>query len=151
MSTSTRSSKPSRAAKRTRRQVNPDAPFDENLLEKARQIASGYQFVIRPSGTLGYVGRTLELPLVLADGRNPEDCLKATMFAVETAVATMLESGQPPPVTASRRVEQINIRLTSEEKLLLEGESQRKGFRGLSDFVRAAALAEASGIASRDK
>lgn len=138
-------------AKKTHRQTNPDAPFDEAVLEKARQIASGYQFVIRPSGTLGYVGRTLELPLVLADGGNPEECLKATMFAVETAVATMLENGQTPPVTTSRRVEQINIRLTSEEKLLLEEECRRKGFRGLSDFVRTAALAEASGTVSRQK
>jgi predicted RNase H-like HicB family nuclease len=116
-------------------------------LEKARQIASGYRFILRPSDNLGYVGRTLELPLVLADGRTPEECLRATMFAVQTAIATMLESGQTPPASASRRTEQINIRLTSEEKVLLEEECQRKGFRGLSDFVRATALAEASGAA----
>jgi uncharacterized protein (DUF1778 family) len=60
----------------------------------------------------------------------------------------MLERGQAPPAAAGRRTEQVNIRLTPEEKLTLEEESERKGFRGLSDFVRAAALASASGASS---
>lgn len=57
----------------------------------------------------------------------------------------MLERGQMPPTSVSRRSEQINIRLTSEEKLLLEEESQRNGYKGLSDYVRAVALAGTAG------
>ncbi len=129
--------------------VNVDAPFDADVLKKARRIAAGYRYILRPSETLGYVGRTLELPLVVADGSTPNVCLRATQFAVETAVATMLERGDTPPESAGRRTEQINIRLTSEEKVILEEASQRKGFRGLSDFVRAVALAEVGGATPR--
>ena len=60
-----------------------------------------------------------------------------------TAVAYMLEVGEVPPAAASenKRTEQINIRLTVEEKLLLEERARSKGFRGISDFVRSASLA----------
>lgn len=122
-----------------------DTPFDPAILGRAKEIASGYRLIIRPSDSLGYVGRALELPLVFAHGGTPEECLKRALFAVETAVATMLERGETPPVTATRRTEQINVRLTSEEKLILEEESHRQGFRGLSDFVRATALVQAAG------
>jgi hypothetical protein len=36
------------------------------------------------------------------------------------------------------------VRLTSEEKAILESTARRKGFEGLSDFLRAAAM-EAGG------
>jgi len=58
------------------------------------------------------------------------------------AVAYLLEEGQRPPTPATdgRRTMQVNIRLTAEEKALLEVTAQRKGFSGLSDYVRAAAI-----------
>jgi uncharacterized protein (DUF1778 family) len=37
---------------------------------------------------------------------------------------------------------QANVRLTPEEKAILESRAKAKGFRGLSDYIRAAALAE---------
>ncbi len=129
-------------AKRSRRVAEFDAPFASEILEQARRIAGGYRIIIRPSETLGYVASILELPLVFTDGKTQEQCLKNAMFGAETMIATMLEAGQAPPSSSSRRTEQINLRLTSEEKLILEEESQRKGFKGLSDYVRAAALAE---------
>jgi uncharacterized protein (DUF1778 family) len=57
----------------------------------------------------------------------------------------MLEQGQspPPPASEEMRVEQVNVRLTAEEKLALETAAQSKGYKGLSDFVRAAALTAA--------
>jgi uncharacterized protein (DUF1778 family) len=59
-----------------------------------------------------------------------------------TAVATMLEDGDtpPPPASDAMRSEQVNVRLTAEERLALETAAQRHGFRGLSDFIRNAAL-----------
>lgn len=39
-----------------------------------------------------------------------------------------------------KRTQQVNVRLTPEEKVILEGTARRKGFEGLSDFIRAAAL-----------
>jgi uncharacterized protein (DUF1778 family) len=41
----------------------------------------------------------------------------------------------------------VNLRLSAEEKLRLETAAQRKGFRGLSDFIRAAALHDADSAA----
>lgn len=122
-----------------------DAPFNPQILDQARKIASGYRYIIRPHDTLGYMGRSLEFPLVFAHGSTHEECLNRTLFAVETTVATMLERGEFPPASSNRRTEQINIRLTSEEKLILEEESHRRGFEGLSDFVRATALGQAGG------
>ncbi len=34
----------------------------------------------------------------------------------------------------------MNVRLTADEKVLLEATARRKGYGGLSDFFRAAAL-----------
>jgi uncharacterized protein (DUF1778 family) len=57
-------------------------------------------------------------------------------------VAYLLEEGQRPPTSAREgtRTAQVNVRLTAEEKVLLEATAKRKGFSGLSDFVRAAAI-----------
>ena len=57
-------------------------------------------------------------------------------------VAVMLEAGDAPPLpmTDESRDQQVNIRLTAREKLRIEGAAQRSGFRGVSDFIRAAAL-----------
>ncbi|KAA0212955.1 MAG: ribbon-helix-helix protein, CopG family [Cyanobacteria bacterium CYA] len=54
----------------------------------------------------------------------------------------MLELGQQPPAPAreGKRDQQVNIRLTSEEKMRLEEASRREGFRSLSDFLRASGL-----------
>ena len=58
------------------------------------------------------------------------------------AVATMIESGQRPPQPASegRRTEQVNVRLTAEEKLLFANAAMNLGFKGISDFIRNTAL-----------
>ena len=55
----------------------------------------------------------------------------------------MLEEGQSPPPPASEgvRTEQVNIRFSAEEKLALETAARQHGFRSVSDYVRAAALA----------
>ena len=53
------------------------------------------------------------------------------------------DTGEAPPAPARQgvRTEQVNVRLTQEEKALLETSAKQKGFRGLSDFVRAGAMA----------
>jgi len=60
-------------------------------------------------------------------------------------VAYMLEIGEtpPPPASDQKRTEQVNVRLTTEEKLVLEEAAHSSGFRGISDFVRTASLAQA--------
>ena len=71
-----------------------------------------------------------------------KDTIEAVYRALEIAVATMLEAGQRPPVSSRgrRRKAQINVRLTPEEKMVLQEAAQQRGYQGISDFVRAAAL-----------
>lgn len=120
-------------------------PFDPALLQRAKQIAAKYGFLVQPHPDVGYLARGLEMPNVFADGRTAEICVREIREALTAAVATLLEIGQTPPspaVDQRERREQINIRLTAEEKLSLEEAARRKGFRGISDFVRTTTLGE---------
>jgi predicted RNase H-like HicB family nuclease len=118
-----------------------DRPFDPAILRRAREIAVRYQIIIQEEDDACY-GRGLEMPGVMNDGKTPAECLKATREALVVAVAYLLETGKapPPPASENRRSEQINIRLTAEERVVLEEAARRKGFRGISDFVRSASL-----------
>jgi len=118
-----------------------DRPFDQSILRRAREIVSGYQIILHFEDGL-YYGRGLELPTAMNHGKTPDECVRATRDILTTAVAYLLESGKTPPAPASenKRTEQINIRLTPEEKLTLEEAARSKGFRGGSDFVRSASL-----------
>ncbi len=114
-----------------------DRPFAKQILRRAAQVASRYQVIIKfEDGE--YYGRGLELPLAMGDGKSPDECVASTRRAMAVCVATMLEDGETPPRPASegRRTEQVNIRLTPEEKLLMEESARAKGFRGISDYVR---------------
>jgi predicted RNase H-like HicB family nuclease len=118
-----------------------DRPFDRAVLKQARAIADKYQIILQfEDGE--YYGRGLEMPYVMNDGKTPDACVRATRESLAVAVATLLEAGDVPPAPASegKRTEQVNVRLTPEEKLLLEEAARSKGFRGLGDFVRSTAL-----------
>lgn len=118
-----------------------DRPFPATVRRQARTIASRYQVILREQDG-GYFGRGLELPLAMGDGETPDECVARTRKAMIVCVATMLEDGEtpPPPAAQGRRTEQVNIRLTPEEKLRMEETARTRGFRGISDFVRALAV-----------
>jgi uncharacterized protein (DUF1778 family) len=56
----------------------------------------------------------------------------------------MLEMGRTPPTPSykRRRNSQINVRVSAEEKIILDEAAQQRGFQGISDFLRAVALRE---------
>jgi hypothetical protein len=110
---------------------------------RAQRVAASYQLILSPEPGVGYLGRTVEMPLAMADGPTIAACAARTLESTTVAVATLLESGGTPPVPAgeSRRDQQVNIRLTRDERLRLEASARRAGYRSLSDFMRAAALA----------
>ena len=112
------------------------------IAARASKLAESYQIVMAHEDGRWF-GHGLELPNVFGDGRTPAKCVAATREALTAAVATMLEAAQTPPVAARQglRSEQVNVRLTAEERALLETAAKQKGFRGLSDFIRAGALA----------
>ncbi len=120
-------------------------PFAGVVTRQATDIAGGYQVVLETADGHWY-GRGLELPHVFADGDTPDACVAATQQAMAVAVAYLLEQGQSPPAAArsARRTQQVNVRLTSEEKAIIEASARNKGFSGLSDYLRNAAL-EATG------
>ncbi|MCE9604519.1 MAG: type II toxin-antitoxin system HicB family antitoxin [Planctomycetia bacterium] len=113
----------------------------KSLRAEAKRYADSYQIILQFEDGEWY-GRGLELPQVFGDGKTPEACVENTREALEGAVAFLLEQGQRPPAAATtgQRTEQVNVRLTAEEKVLLEASAKRKGFSGLSEFVRAAAI-----------
>ena len=118
-----------------------DRPFDADVTAKAKAIAQEYQVIVACEDGHWY-GRGLEMPRVFGDGKTANQCIENTREALTAAVAYLLEEGQRPPTPATdgRRTMQVNVRLTAEEKALLEVTAQRKGFSGLSDYVRAAAI-----------
>jgi len=102
--------------------------------------------VIEEDQDEGYIGSTIELPLVMGGGKTIAACAKNVLEATTAVIATILEAGETPPAPArdGKRDQQVNIRLTAEEKLRLEEASRREGFRSLSDFLRASGLGRAS-------
>lgn len=119
-----------------------DRPFAPGVMTKAKKLADKYQIVLTQEDG-EWFGHALEMTTVFADGKTPAGCIRKIRQALASAVATMLEMGETPPAQARLgiRSEQINIRLTTEEKTVLETTAKQKGFRGLSDFVRAGAIA----------
>lgn len=117
-------------------------PFKNSILRKAKMIASDYRIILERNDRLGFIGSSVEMPTVFADAKTPEQCYKATQEALMVAVATMIECGQrpPQPASAKKRNEQVNVRLTSEEKILLSNAASSLGFKGISDFLRNVAL-----------
>ncbi len=101
-----------------------------------------FRLILESGEAVGYVGSAVELPNVFADGPTPGACAEATRNALTFAVATMLEAGQSPPspTSAGKRDGQVNIRLAAHEEHRLQEAARRFGFKGISNFVRIAAL-----------
>lgn len=119
-----------------------DRPFDPEILRKARQIAEKYHVVLRKEDGI-YFGRTIEFWYAMNDGKTPAEAIEKTIDITTSAVALMLEEGEIPPTPASedRRDEQVNVRISAFERAFLSEAARNKGYRGISDFMRAAALA----------
>jgi predicted RNase H-like HicB family nuclease len=111
----------------------------DKVLRAARKALATYTLVIEPDSQLSYIGWAKELSTVFAGGPTPEDCVATLKFSLESALSAMLEEGLelPRPISEAKRTQQVNIRLTPYEKQLLMRESAKRGFRGVSDLIRA--------------
>ncbi len=140
------SRKPAKSSSRPRRKAPVREPlnraFSPDILRRAHELAADYRIILEADAELGFVGHVLEMPGVMADGRTPTECVAAVREAAGASVGVMLEQGQSPPRPAGerKRQAQLNFRVTDEEKLVLEEAANRRGFRGVSEFVRDAAL-----------
>lgn len=139
---SAKSRKSSPASDSAQRQVQPKrGAFSVEVWKAARKTAAEYQIIVVQEDGEWY-GRGLEMPNVFADGETVEACIDATREAMAVTVAYLLEAGKTPPSPAQQglRTQQVNVRLTADEKALLEARARSRGFSGLSDFIRAVAI-----------
>ncbi len=130
---------------RSKKHIPKDGPFDRKLFERAGDLASRYRIVLKPETRSGFLGTVLEIPTVFSTGASPDECVRKVRDALTVAVASLMEAGvrPPQPVSEGQRQEQMNIRLDPEEKLLLKEAASQRGFRSVSDYVRAIALGDA--------
>ena len=58
------------------------------------------------------------------------------------ASAALIECGDalPPPLDQQKRTIHVNLRLTGYEKRIIEAVARRKGYDGVSEFLRVTAL-----------
>ncbi len=116
--------------------------FDAKILNTAKKIAEKYEVILAFEDSQWY-GRGLEMPNVFGDGKTPNECIQDTKEGLVSAIAHLLERGQtvPAPAGNQKRTEQVNVRLTVEERTILSASAKAQGFKGLSDFFRAKAFA----------
>lgn len=119
-----------------------DRPFDPKVVKRAAQIASQYRIILEPNDDVGFMGSSIEMPNVWGDGKTPDACVRETREALTSVIATLLERDDTPPLPTREelRDQQVNVRVTAREKLILEEAARIKGFRGISDFVRSTTL-----------
>ena len=94
--------------------------FDPKILGTARKIAEKYEVILSFENNEWY-GRGLEMPNVFGDGKTPNECIENTKEGLVSAIAHLLELGEtvPSPANEGKRTEQVNIRLTVEERTIL--------------------------------
>lgn len=110
--------------------------------EEAERIASQYRLLLSSHGAKGFVGSSVEMPLVLGYGKTEAVCVVDTRAAIVMTIAHMLEKGETPPSPAieGKREVQLNIRLTPDERMRIQEKARQAGFRSIADFMRRAAL-----------
>ena len=125
----------------SRKSTKLNKPFDKKNLAAAKKIVGKYEIILSQADEEWY-GRGLEMPTVFAGGKTPDECIHNTKEALVATVAHLLERGEtiPAPASEGKRTEQVNIRLTAEEKAILVASARSQGFKGLADFIRARAI-----------
>ena len=141
---SKRRSQSSRRGVRKSKSVDRDHVFPLTIQRRATKAASNYQIVIQAHPEGGFAGRVGEMRSIVGFGETVLDCYQETLENLTFALAILMEDGQkiPSPFSDRSRAEQVNVRLTSEEKQQLVERAKAGGFRGVSDYVRAKALAD---------
>ena len=122
--------------------IHLDRNLESELFERADRLADQYRLTLEADGKGGFIGSSVELPRVFGEGASADECVRLTRRMLASAVAGMLKTGRTPPsaVKQRRRDEQINLRVSTDEKVLLEASARHQGFRSVSDFVRSKAL-----------
>jgi len=107
----------------------------------ARKMAHVYKYTVWPEGGEWW-SRCVELPNCLGDGKDVESALASAREAVTAGLASDLAAGLPAPAPAREQIrsEQVNIRLSADEREIIQANASRAGFKGMADYVRSVAL-----------
>jgi predicted RNase H-like HicB family nuclease len=124
---------------------NLNREFGKSVLAAAKKIAEKYEVILSCENDRWY-GKGVEMPMVFGDGKTPDECIQQTIEGLISAVAHLLEQGEvvPSPASEGKRTEQVNVRLSTEEKTILSALASSRGYRGIGDYIRAKALAVSS-------
>lgn len=71
--------------------------FIEEILKKASTIVEAYHIQFEESEDLGFIGNSVELPTVYADGKTKEECTVNLKESMTGAIAYMLENNVELP------------------------------------------------------
>ena len=137
------SAKSKSSSARTNRgaEVPAGPPPSADAIRQAEQLVDGYAILIERHDDGLYYGRGLEYPYLLGHGKTPAAAHRMAREGLIAAVAADISIGNAPPLSSSeKRTQQINVRVSPMEKLRIEEVARRKGFRGVGDFLRSAAL-----------
>jgi predicted RNase H-like HicB family nuclease len=143
-----------RSKKKDRKAVEParvwriDPKRDAELLARAEAATRDYRMVLDAVEGGGYVGSVAEMPGVIGEGPTADECVRSTRHALLGAAALLLKAGHSPPPSLRgrsrqgrvRREDQLNLRVSADEKQMLERAAQKHGFRSVSEFVRTRAI-----------
>ncbi len=113
-----------------------------NVARQARRVADQYTTLFKSRRGLGIVGNCLEMPDVWVCADRADRCAELLREALASAVQRILEVKQQPPepLTVSKRDCRVKVMVSAHEKLRLERLAHARGYRGVEDFVREAAL-----------
>ncbi len=108
---------------------------------KAAKLAKEYKYTVWPEDGEWW-SRCVELPHCMGDGKDVESAIEAARETVAAGLAADLAAGMPAPHPAREgvRSEQVNIRLSADERATIEANAQRAGFKGMADYIRIMAL-----------
>lgn len=112
------------------------------VLERAKELARKYRIILEPSEDCGYIGSSLEMPNVYADGLTADVCVDNVREAIAGAVAYLIEIGKTPPLPPEEqtRNKQVNIRVTEAEQRKLRAAAVANGFSDTSEYIRSRSL-----------
>lgn len=109
---------------------------------RATELAQQYQLILARDPKGGFMGRSVEMPLVFGHGATQLECIADTLDAIVETILVTYEQGEEPPSPASegKRDVQFNLRLTADERVRIEQRARIAGFTSVADYIRRAAL-----------
>lgn len=119
----------------------PPCVGTSDVRKRATNLVQQYSIVMTTSVDNLYHVRFAEFAEISVSGTDIETCIVNLRDAGVTHVLQLLRDDKnvPRPLQNLTRREQVNVRLTSEEKVVIASAARKRGKR-ISDYMRARAL-----------